>query len=172
MRRPWDRFSFFQAYRGLFRDILLAYKLNGELGYSKLLQQFAVEAFEGRLGAEAPDMIVPVPIHTRRLVSRGFNQSIELSRALSGRLRAPIEPEALIRTRHTPTQTGLSPKERRRNLRGSVQAREDLVQGKTVLLVDDIYTTGATVGECARVLRKAGAGRVDVLVLARVADNW
>jgi ComF family protein len=171
-RKPWDGFGFFQAYSGPFRDVILAFKLSGEIGYCRLLQHCLIEAFEQRFFGDAPELIAPVPIHNRRLVRRGFNQSLELCRALSKRLDTPIESGAIVRSRHTPTQTGLSPKERRRNLRDALHASSDLVEDRAVLVVDDIYTTGATLGACALALRKAGARRVDALVLARVADNW
>jgi predicted amidophosphoribosyltransferase len=80
--------------------------------------------------------------------------------------------EALVRTRHTPPQVGLNPKERRDNVKGAFAVTDPArVQGQSVLLIDDLYTTGSTVKECARVLRKAGARRVDVLTVARVKHD-
>jgi len=112
------------------------------------------------------DLIAPVPLHPRRLKQRGFNQSLLLAQAFPG---VRLERELLTRVRHTPPQTGLNPKERRDNVRGAFNVpRPDLVKGKNVLLVDDVFTTGATVRECARGLRKAGAQQVDVLTVARV----
>jgi len=116
--------------------------------------------------AGAADLIAPVPLHPRRLKQRGFNQSLLLAQAFPG---VRLERELLTRVRHTPPQTGLNPKERRDNVKGAFTVpRPDLVKGKNVLLVDDVFTTGATVRECARVLRKAGAQQVDVLTVARV----
>jgi len=116
--------------------------------------------------AGAADLIAPVPLHPRRLKQRGFNQSLLLAQAFPG---VRLERELLTRVRHTPPQTGLNPKERRDNVKGAFNVpRPDLVKGKNVLLVDDVFTTGATVRECARVLRKAGAQQVDVLTVARV----
>lgn len=114
----------------------------------------------------AADLVAPVPLHPRRLKQRGFNQSLLLAQAFPG---VHLERELLARVRHTPPQTGLNPKERRDNVKGAFNVpRPDLIKGKTVLMVDDVFTTGATVRECARVLRRAGARRVDVLTVARV----
>jgi len=117
------------------------------------------------------DMIIPVPLHPRRLKERGFNQSQLLGRVLAEELNIPCDPFALIRTKDTDPQVGLSEKERRKNVRGAFeidQRREFLVRGKTLLLVDDVMTTGATVEECARTLKSAGAEKVYVLTMARV----
>jgi len=118
--------------------------------------------------ARAADLILPVPLHRRRLKERGFNQALWLARTLPG----PVAPDTLVRTRHTRPQTGLDPRARRKNVRGAfavVRPRE--VEGKRVLLVDDVYTTGATVRECSRALLAAGAREVRVLTATRVAPR-
>ena len=117
------------------------------------------------------DMIVPVPLHRRRLLARRFNQSALLAQALGRETAIEAIPDLLVRTRHTPSQGGLSASARRRNVTGAVAVRErraDSVRGARVLMVDDVYTTGATVGSCAAALRRAGAAAVDVITLARV----
>jgi ComF family protein len=112
------------------------------------------------------DLVAPVPLHPSRLRHRGFNQSLLLAQAFPD---APLERELLTRVRPTPPQTGLNPKERRENVKGAFAVpRPDLVKGKQVVLIDDVFTTGATVKECAKVLRKAGARQVDILTVARV----
>ncbi|QQS14280.1 MAG: ComF family protein [Rhodospirillales bacterium] len=117
------------------------------------------------------DIVAPVPLHRWRLLWRRYNQSAELARAIgaaSGRL---VVPDLLVRHRRTPSQADLSARERRRNVAGafSVEPRHRaMVRDRTVLLVDDVLTTGATVESCARALRRAGAAHVDVLTLARV----
>jgi ComF family protein len=116
--------------------------------------------------AQAADLVAPVPLHPRRLRQRGFNQSVLLAQAFK---EVRLERELLTRVRHTPPQTGLNPKARRDNVKGAFAVpRPDLVKGKSILLIDDVFTTGATVKECARVLRKAGASQVDILTVARV----
>ena len=118
------------------------------------------------------DRIVPVPLHPRRLRERGFNQAhllaAEARRAGVLSPRARLDPSALARVRETRSQTKLSRTERLENLRGAFTARPDRVRGCTVLLVDDVMTTGATLEACTRALRRAGARSVDAVVVARV----
>ena len=170
--RPWDGFGFHHVYQGLLRDLILAWKFQGELGYSLLLRELLVSAFERHLHRERFDLVVPVPIHQARLRQRGFNQSLELARSLVRKQRIPLGANALRRWKNTPPQTGLSRRERQSNLRGAFRGSVEQIDGRSVLLVDDIYTTGATVKACAAAIRKAGARRVSVLVLARAMENW
>jgi ComF family protein len=127
-----------------------------------------------RAGAELvadADVIVPVPLHRFRLLARRYNQAALLAVALGKLAGKAVEPDLLLRRRRTPAQGHLNREERRRNVKGAFAVRErklPLIAGKTVLLVDDVFTTGATVAECARVLTKAGAVSVDVLTLGRV----
>jgi len=121
---------------------------------------------------DAYALLVPVPLHPSRLRWRGFNQALLLARPLARRGRVRLAPFALARTRPTAPQVGLNDKERQENIAGAFTVRDPvLVRGRSILLIDDVYTTGATVNECARVLRGAGARRVDVLVLARAAPQ-
>ncbi len=125
----------------------------------------------GRDLLEEADLIVPVPLHYTRLVMRGFNQSAWLASALAKSSGTPVSVDALKRIRRTQSQAGLDPKARRRNVAGAFEVRTsrlDKIKGRRIVLVDDVFTTGATVTGCARALRKAGAAHIDVLVLARV----
>ena len=120
------------------------------------------------------DVLVPVPLHWTRLWQRRFNQSSVLARAVSKFSGVPAADHLLARARATPPQFGLARKERARNVQGAFEvpkARRIEVKGKKLVLVDDILTTGATVDACTKVLLRAGAARVDVLVLARVVDQ-
>ena len=109
-----------------------------------------------------------MPLHPRKIRERGFNQSEFLSGAVAAAASLPHRPGLLRKTTPTRSQTGLGRRDRRRNLRGTFSLPAGAaVAGKRVLLVDDIYTTGCTVEECARVLRRAGARGVRVLTLAR-----
>ncbi len=118
--------------------------------------------------ADRHDAIVPVPLHIDRLRWRGFNQAVVLARPLAEKRNTPLIVDALRRVRATQSQVGLGEAERRRNIAGAFRLSNTWSPNELrVLLIDDVYTTGATVNECARVLRKAGASAVDVGVLAR-----
>ena len=115
-----------------------------------------------------PQMLVPVPLHPDRLRERGYNQALELARPLARALRVPLKANLLERTRATPAQTNLDAKTRRRNMRGAFTINATgLPPAAHVALIDDVMTTGATLRECARVLKRAGVARVDVWALAR-----
>ncbi len=124
----------------------------------------------GELLAEA-DIVAPVPLHRRRLFSRRFNQSAELSRAVAQLAGIACMPGLLVRVRATRPQVGLSGDARRRNVAGAFRLAADagaLVKDRRIVLIDDVMTTGATAEACARVLVRAGAREVSVLCLARV----
>ena len=110
---------------------------------------------------------MPVPLHPRRLRQRGFNQSLVLARKAAGVWGKKVSAESLKRLRWTTPQTDLSEKQRRKNVKGAFSCREETVRGKKILLIDDVYTSGSTVNECARVLKSQGALKVAVLTLAR-----
>lgn len=117
------------------------------------------------------DLVVPVPLDLERLRWRGFNQAVSLARVLAARSGRRVHPMALQRCRATPPQVGLGEADRRRNMAGAFTVRDRAaVRDRSILLVDDVMTTGATVEECAKTLRRGGARRVDVVVLARAAD--
>lgn len=116
-----------------------------------------------------PELIIPVPLHRRRLQARGFNQALVLARFLFPKEGAKIAAHLLIRPRWTDPQTALSGQERRRNLAQAFAVKHPKrVVGRQVLLIDDVFTTGTTLNECARVLKENGAARVEALTLARV----
>jgi ComF family protein len=113
-------------------------------------------------------LVVPVPLHPARLAERGFNQSALLARRVAGHLGAPLAPRALSRHRDTPRQATLDRETRLANVTASFGVREPTrIRDRTVLLVDDVRTTGATLGACAEALRSAGAGTVLTAVVAR-----
>lgn len=112
------------------------------------------------------DVIVPTPLHPTRLAQRGFNQALEIARVLARRTGLALEPRGTQRIQNTLPQTRLPYGERARNIRGAFAARVDF-SGRTVAVVDDVMTTGATLNELARVLKGAGAARVHNLVVAR-----
>lgn len=121
----------------------------------------------GELPADA--LLVPVPLHRSRLWSRGFNQSAIVARALSRRTGLPVAVDALKRIRPTPPLKGMNVRQRRRTVAGAFRAqRESELRGRTIVLVDDVLTTESTANACARVLKAAGASRVDLISWARV----
>ena len=121
------------------------------------------------LDAGAYDVVIPVPLHRTRLRWRGFNQAALLGVSLARRLNCALDVATLARVRSTASQTARDRDQRIRNVRNAFTVRRpSRVAGRRVLLVDDVMTTGATADECARVLRAAGARRIDVLTLARV----
>jgi ComF family protein len=127
-----------------------------------------------RAGAELisdADVVLPVPLHWRRFFSRRFNQSAELARAIADLSQKPFAPMAIRRVKVTRQQVGLGLKDREDNVRAAfaVPPEQDIaVRGRRVLVVDDVYTTGATVSSVAKALKKHGAKAVDVLTFARV----
>lgn len=119
------------------------------------------------LGVEA---VIPIPLHRKRLVERGFNQAALMAAQVAGALKVPLELRSLQRIKATLPQVGLSRSERTVNLRGAFSVMEKAkVSGKRLLLVDDVYTTGATLSEASKSLLRAGAREVHVLTFARVA---
>ncbi len=124
-------------------------------------------------GLPAPDLIVPVPLHLERLKERGFNQSGLLAGELARKLRVPVSFDTIIRKNQTEPQTRLNRVQRLKNVKGAFElsgARD--VQGRRILLVDDVFTTGTTLSECARTLKKkGGASEVHALTVTRALPD-
>jgi ComF family protein len=147
------------------RDAIHLLKYRGKVALAGTLGDLMAEAYEPPAGLE---VIVPVPLHAARLRDREFNQSLLLADRLRRRLGLPVSPMGLVRLHATAPQTELSRSARLKNLRRAFAvADRDRLAGKTVLLVDDVFTTGTTVNECAKALRKAGSGDVFAVTLAR-----
>ena len=117
-----------------------------------------------------PDFIVPMPLHPTRLRERGFNQALEIARRVAKKSDVALLPDICNRIKDTPSQTGLPWKEREKNIRNAFSCKTDL-RGKHVAIVDDVMTTGATLNELAKALRKCGAARVTGWVVARTLSN-
>lgn len=134
---------------------------------TRLTDFFAARMAE-RIGVDRPDLdyLLPMPLHPARLAQRGFNQAAEIARRLSPRIGVPWLPDACTRVRNTASQAGLDLKTRQRNLRGAFVCRIDL-SGKRVALIDDVMTSGSSLDELARAVRKAGASEIQAWVLAR-----
>ncbi len=162
--RGFDAAYSFGSYEGLLREWIHLYKY----GRVKTMQRPLGDVLAPALPRdERFDCAVPVPLHWRRRWQRGFNQSDLLARGIARRCGIPVI-RALRRKRFTATQTGLSNSARRRNVAAAFEVRRGKrIEGKRVLLVDDVMTTGSTAAACAGALRRAGAARVVLLTVAR-----
>lgn len=172
LARPpnFDRCRSVFAYDDASRALLLGFKHGDRTDCAPSFAQWLARA-GAMLLAEGDVVIAPVPLHRWRLLKRRYNQSALLALELGRLTGRPVLPDLLIRRRATPSQGGLSAKGRVRNVEGAFALNprwRDRVKDTRILLVDDVFTTGATVGECARALRRGGARAVDVLTLARV----
>jgi competence protein ComFC len=160
----------FRPYGGVLKDCVGKFKYSGA---RKMLSVFGELAdsyiLENSMGPEIADIIIPVPLHSAKLRQRGYNQAFLIAAMLSERLHARVLSRTLVKLRNTPPQMGLTRNERLNNLKGAftlIDRRE--VLGKTVLLADDVMTTGATMETCAKELLRYGASSVKALTLARV----
>ena len=156
-------------YEGVGRDLVLGFKHGDK---THLAQSFIpwIEQV-GKEVLDRADYLIPVPLHPWRLVSRRYNQATLMAEVLSKSSNVPYLPLALKRIRSTPSQGHLTFAERKKNVRSAFGLNpkyQSVIEGKALVLIDDVYTTGATVNECAKLLYKNGAKRVDVLTLARV----
>jgi competence protein ComFC len=167
--RGFDAAYSFGAYQGVLRELIHLYKYGKIRTLARPLSALLLQALPRD---EAFDAIVPVPLFWRRRLQRGFNQSELLARGLARCTGIPTV-NALRRVRPTPTQAGLSNSVRRQNVAQAFRSRS--VQGKRILLIDDVMTTGATAASCALALKQAGARRVALLTVARVdrrMEGW
>lgn len=165
---PWRQGRAAMIYDEWSRPLILRLKYADRTDLAPVLARHMLRAGAGLL--DGADLLVPVPLHRRRLFHRRYNQAALLARA-TGRLAGlPTIPDLLVRPHPTPPLGRLGATARRDTLRGAIALRPGRaaqVAGQRILLVDDVMTTGATTGECARVLLAAGARSVDVLVAAR-----
>ena len=159
------------AYDGPARRMAQAFKFADRTDLAATLARWMVRA----VGDLEPGCVVlPVPLHRYRLLRRRFNQAAELARHVAAATGHAYLPDTLLRTRATRQQVGLKAGERHANVRGAFrvpEAKAITVKGRHVLLVDDVYTTGATLEACSRALMRAGAAQVDCLTFARVMDE-
>jgi len=155
-------------YEGGIMDAVHQVKYNGKTYVAESLAEFLAPFAKERFGETKGFLMIPVPLHPGRLRERGFNQSLILARAAGSALETSLDFISLRRIKYTQPQTGLKRSERLMNVKGAfgIEARPDL-KGKTVILVDDVATTGSTFNECARILKKAGCKKVYCLALAR-----
>jgi len=169
---PFDRMRAAVAYGDVSRAVALKLKYAGRPGVAETMARFMMRHVEfGARESGGPPLLVPVPLHRWRIWKRGYNQAALIASAL-GRMRdIHVAPDALERVKATPVLRGLSRGQRARAVRGAFRVtptRRTELKGRTVLLVDDVFTSGATARGCAAALKRAGAARVEIICWARV----
>ena len=156
------------VYEGASRDLIHAFKYRNKTHLRRPLALLTIERLSAFVRLRASNLIVPVPLHRKRLRSRGFNQAVLLGELFSRHWKIPLDRHNLRRIRWTEPQVNLSASDRRANVKGAFFIRNpDAIHGRRVLLVDDVLTTGSTVEECAAMLKNAGAVDVTVVTVAR-----
>lgn len=166
-RPPYQRASAFGSYDGTLRELLHLFKYERVKPAAKVLGALLTDATQSLAVTEAT--VVPVPLHRAKLRERGFNQSEMIAEVAARELGFVMETSILHPKRPTVSQTGLTRHQRRANIRGAFEVkRAERITDRDVLLVDDVFTTGTTASECARVLLRAGARQVFVATVARV----
>lgn len=158
------------AYEASAANIIKQYKYRGNLKLAKVLSRLLYEFSLHFINIKRIDCLGSVPLHPVKLRERGYNQSELLAKNLAGLLNRPYHGSLLKKIKHTPAQAKLKKQKRMLNVKGTIALSEtdkSLYISKDILLVDDVFTTGATLDECARVLKENGAGRVYALTLAR-----
>ena len=166
---PLERIRAAMLYDDGSRDLVLHLKHADALAGVPVLARWMQRAGADLL--QDADFLIPVPLHWQRLFKRRYNQSAELTRALARLSKVRALPDGLVRTRRTPSQGGLSHRQRRENVRDAFGVKDryrERINGAKIILIDDVMTTGATLEECASALAAGGAARVDALTLARV----
>lgn len=160
------------VYNDISRHLVLCFKHGDMLQLSKLLSRWMHTA--GKEIISRSDILIPVPLHFTRLMWRQYNQAAILSNQIAKLADKNKHNEILTRNRYTPSQGKKTYKERVKNVKSAIQINPkyaDLICGKNVLLIDDVYTTGATINECCRILKAGGASSIDVLTFARVVKG-
>ena len=153
------------AYGDLSRGLAIRLKYGRKVAVAKTMARY----MQPLVQTDGERLIVPVPLHRSRLWGRGFNQSALVAHELSRRLGIPADAFVLQRTRRTPALKGMTPLQRRKTVAGAFRVRDkEAIAGRSVVLIDDVLTTGSTADACARALKKAGAARVDLVSWARV----
>ncbi|MBF0613536.1 MAG: ComF family protein [Magnetococcales bacterium] len=163
-----DATFFAFEYEGVAARLILSVKFADHPEQSRVLGQLCWERLATALHWEAVDMVIPMPLHVWRLIGRRYNQAALLAGELAKRLERPLVTDILLRQKSTRPQTRLNARERHQNVRGAFHVHKAQLKGQTVLVVDDVMTTGATMRAAVMALKKAGAVRVVALCAARV----
>lgn len=158
------------SYTSPISDLIVDYKYNNKKYLSSIFIPFMIQKYlESGITA---DLIIPIPLHNERLRARGFNQSELIANEFAKKLNMESSNNILVRIKNTPKQSLLSMEERKNNMENAFEVvSKDSIKGKTILIIDDVYTTGATIDECAKVLKKAKAKEVYSLTIAHAIRN-
>jgi ComF family protein len=160
------------SYENFILNAIHQFKYNRNISTGEILASFMADFRFPDIDFADYSLIMPVPLHIKRLRERGFNQSLILARLMGKKRRIPVNFSLLKRHKFTITQAGSNRNERKQNIKGAFEVSDSkIIAGKNIILVDDVYTTGATVNECAKILIRAGAQKVAVLTLARVLTH-
>lgn len=162
-----DRCRALYNYQGGATTLIHHYKYLARDGLAESFSEYFIQAAGLAHETRLPQCLAPIPLHWRRQLRRGFNQSQWLARRLAARLDLPCQDRLLYRQRHTPSQTRLNSSQRQRNLRGAFAVRDGHPVAQHIALIDDVLTSGATANEAARLLRDNGCQTVELWVLAR-----
>ncbi len=168
----FDRLRSVALYDGIARSLVHDLKYRDRTDLSRMMAEWMIRASDGAV--DDCEAILPVPLHAFRLMGRRYNQSAELARVIAHISGKPYLPVALVRTRRTRRQVGLGASARRDNVQGAFSVPEmarEQIFGRRLVLVDDVYTTGATVSAATRALKRAGAAEVTVLTFARAVSG-
>ena len=170
--QPCSRARYGFLYAGSLREGIVRFKYGRKLYLSTPLGHLLADAFTHYLSPHDYDLIVPVPIHRKRLLARGFNQVILMAEFLSQCTGIPLDRSCFVKIRDTPPQVGLPRAERLKNLRGCFGVtHRPAILGRRVLVIDDVATTGSTITEATKTLLAAGAAQADALVLALRSES-
>lgn len=166
--KKYEKLLYIFQYESLVRKLILRYKFSNQAYLNHFFAQMIAKNVENRKLLQQYDLIIPVPMHQKKMQKRGYNQTELVANELSKILQIPTKNDILLKVVNTVTQSKLGGKARQSNIQHAFFVKNDReVEDKKIILLDDIYTTGATSQECSRVLKEAGVAEILVLVLAK-----
>ena len=164
-RPAFDRVYSPYLYQAPVTNLIHQLKYQHQLHSLRLLGKLMSDYLQDQMQT-MPDILIPVPLHRKRLKERGFNQASELALRIKNAMGIPVDNHLITRKKHTEAQTGLKPRQRKSNLAGAFKINKKFIP-QSILIVDDVMTTGATAAELAKCLKRGGAKSVEVITLAR-----
>jgi competence protein ComFC len=169
----FDSLSVLFSYEGIIKKSLQNFKFHDKPAYFRAYASLLVERIRKDTNLDKVDMLMAVPLHRSRLISRGYNQSRLISRYIARQTGKPDMSKIIVRTRKTEVQSKVAGPHREANVLNAFRVKcNDRIKGKTILIIDDILTTGSTINECCRVLKEAGAKTVHAAVVASGRANF